>query len=68
MKLQLDIDVASTKKTNTIAANVTSTVLINWQRKKQEVAIFLNTVLLAMMLILIITIIYYHYAVRKGII
>ena len=68
MKLRLDIDVASTKKTNTIAANVTSTVLINWQRKKQEVAIFLHTVLLAMMLVLIITIIYYHYAVRKGII
>ena len=51
---------SSTKKTNTIATNVTSTASINWHSKKVRGCYILHTVLLAIILILIVTIICYH--------
>ena len=61
------MDNVSTKKTNTIATNVTSTTSINWHSKKVRDCYILYRVLLAIVLILITTIIYYHYAKQKGI-
>ena len=60
------IDNLPTKKTNTIATNVTSTASINC--KKVRDCFILHTVLLAIILLLIIAIICYHYAKQKGII
>ena len=51
------MDSLSTKKVNTIAANVTSTASINWHSKKVRDYFILRTVLLAIILLLIITII-----------
>ena len=51
------MDSLSTKKVNTIAANVTSTASINWHSKKVRGYFILRTVLLAIILLLIITII-----------
>ena len=62
------MDIVSTKNTNTIATNVTSTASINWHSKEVRDCYILHTVLLAIILILIITIICYHYAKQKGII
>ena len=59
------MDNVSTKKTNTIAANVTSTGSINSDRKKVRDCYILHTVLLAIILLLIIVIISYHYAKQK---
>ena len=57
----------STKKTNTIAINVTSTASINCHGKKVRDCYILHTVLLVIILLLIIIIICYHYAKQKGI-
>ena len=60
------MDIASTKMTNTIATNVTSTTSVNCHSKKVKDCYILHTVLLAVMLLLIITIIGYHYAKHKS--
>ena len=57
--------IVSTKYTNTIAANVTSTVSIMWHSKKLRYktdCYILLTVLLVIILLLTINIICYHYA------
>ena len=59
------MDIASTKNTNTIATNVTSTASINSHSKKVRYCYIFHTVLLAIILLLIITIICYHYAKQK---
>ena len=56
------MDNVSTKKTNTIATNVTSTPSINCCSKKVGNCYILHTVLLVIILLLIIIIICYHYA------
>ena len=61
------MDNLSTKKTNTIATNATSTASINWHSKKVRDCYILHTVLLVIILILIFTIICYYYAKQKGI-
>ena len=58
----------STKKTNTIAANVTSTASTNCHNKNVRVCYILLTVFLVIILLLIIIIICYYYAKQKGII
>ena len=58
----------STKKTNNITTNVTSTASINCHSKKVRDCYILHLVLLATILVLIITIIYYHYAKQRAII
>ena len=60
------MDIASTKMTNTIATNVTSTASVNCHSKRVKDCYILHTVLLAVMLLLIITIIGYHYAKHKS--
>ena len=60
------MDTVSTKKTNTIAANVMSTASINCHSKKVRDYYILHTVLLVTILLLIIIIICYYYAKRKG--
>ena len=60
-------DIASTKKANTIATNITSTASINCDSKKVIHCYILHKVLLAITLLLIITIICYYYAKEKGI-
>ena len=62
------IDNVSTKKTNIIATNITSTASINCHSKKVRDYYILHTVLLVIILLLIITIICYHYAKQRGII
>ena len=62
------MDTLSTKRTNTIAANVTSTASINWHSKKVRDCYILHTVLLVIILLLIVTIICYHFAKQKDII
>ena len=61
------LDLASTKKTNTAVANVTSTASINCHSKKVRDCYILHTVLLGIILLLIIIIIRYYYAKQKGI-
>ena len=61
------MDIASTKMTNTIATNVTSTALINCHSKKSKRLLYFHTVLLVIMLLLIIVFICYCYAKQKGI-
>ena len=56
------MDIVSTKKTNTIEANVTSTTSINCHSKKVRDCYVLHTVLLVIILLLIVTIICYHFA------
>ena len=64
------MDIASTKKTNTmarknvntIATNVTSPVSINCHNKKVRDCYILLTVLLVIMLLLVIVIFCYYYA------
>ena len=53
------MDIVLTKKTNTIATNVTSTTSIKCHSKKARDCYILHTVLLVIMLLLIITIICY---------
>ena len=60
------MDIVSTKKTNNIITNVTSTTSINCHRKKVRDCYTLHTVLLAIILQLIIIIICYHYAKQKS--
>ena len=55
----------STKKTNTIAINVTSTASINFYSRKVRDCHILHTVLLAITLLLLIIIICYHYAKER---
>ena len=66
-KIVIVMNNLSTKKTNTITTNVTSTVSINCHSKKVRDCYILHTVLLAIILLLIFTIICYHYAEKKGI-
>ena len=56
----------ATKKTNTIATNITSTVSISCHRKKVRDFYILHTVLLVIILLLIIIIICYYHAKPKG--
>ena len=58
----------STKMTNTIARNITSTASINWHSKNVRDCYILHTVLLAIVLLLLIAIICYHYEKQNGII
>ena len=59
------MDNVLTRKTNTIATNVKSTALINYDSKKVRDCYILHTVLLVIMLLLIIPICYY-YEKKKG--
>ena len=59
------LDIVSTKMTNTIATNVTSTASINCHSKKLRVYYILYAILSVFILPLIITIICYHYAKQK---
>ena len=62
------MDIVTTKMTNTTAANVTSTMLINSDCKKiryKTDCYILHTVLLVTILLLIITIICYHYTKHR---
>ena len=61
------LDIASTKKTNTIATNITSSASISCHSKKVGDCYFLHTVFLVIILLLIITIIWYHYTKQKRI-
>ena len=61
----IPMDNVSTKKTNTIATNSTSTASINFHSKKVRDCYILHTVLLVIILLLIIIIICY-YAKQKG--
>ena len=69
-KMKLNVmDIASTKLTNTIAANATSTVSINCHSKKVRYTIdcyILHSVLLVIILLLIITITCNHYAKHRS--
>ena len=56
-EIAIIMDNVSTKKTNTIAANVVSTVSINYQGKKVRECYILHIVLLVNILLLIIIII-----------
>ena len=58
----------STKNTNTITRNVTSTASINCHSKKVTDCYILHTVSLMIILLLIVTTICYQYAKQKGII
>ena len=59
------MDIVSTKNTNTIATNVTSTASINFRSKKVRDCYIFHLVLLVIILLLIIIIICY-YAKQKG--
>ena len=59
------MDNLSTKKTNTIAKNVTSIASINCCSKKVGDCYILRTISLVIMLLLIITIICYQYVTKK---
>ena len=61
------LDIVSTKKINTIAANVTSTASINCGNKRLLDCYNLPRVLLATVLLLIIIIVGYHYEKQKTI-
>ena len=63
-KIVIVVNNLSTKKTNTIATNITSTASINYSKQVGDCYI-LHTVLLVIILLLIITIICYHYAKEK---
>ena len=60
-KILTVMDIVSTKMTNTIPTNVTSTASINCQIKKVRDCYILHRVLLAIILLLIIIIICYYY-------
>ena len=60
------VDIVPTKKTNTVATNVTSIASINCHSKKVRDCYILQTVLLVIILLLIINIICYDYVKQKG--
>ena len=60
------MDNVSTKKTITIATNVTCTGSINCYSKKVRDCYIFRTGFLVILLLLIITIVCYHYAKQKG--
>ena len=60
------MDTVSTKQTNSIATNVTSTASIYCYSKKVRDCYILYTVLLAIIQLLTITIICYHYTKKKA--
>ena len=60
------MDIESTKKTNTIATTVTSTVSINCHSKKVKNCYILHKVLTVIISLLIITIICCHYVKENG--
>ena len=63
------MDILSTKMTNTISTNATSTASINCHSEKTRYKIhcyILHTALLVIILLLIITIICYHYAKHRS--
>ena len=60
------INNVSTKKTNTIVTNITSTASINFYSKKVRDCFILHTVFLVIIFLLIIIVICYHYAKQKG--
>ena len=60
------LDIVSTKKTNTIATNVTSTASINCHSKRVRDCYIFYIVSLVIMLLLIITIICYYYANKNA--
>ena len=62
------MDIVSTKNTNTITTDFTSTGPINCHSKKVRGCYILHTVLLVIILLFVITIIFHHYAKQKGII
>ena len=66
-QIVIDMNNLSTKKTNILTTNVTSTASINCHSKKVRDCYILHTVLLAIILLLIIIAICYHYAKQKGI-
>ena len=59
------MDNVSTKRTNNITKNVTSTASISCHSRKLRDCCILHTVSLAIMLLLIIIIICYYYANKK---
>ena len=65
-EIKIFIDNVSTKKTNTIATNVTNTALLSCHSIKVRDCYILRTVLLAIILLLIIVIVCCHYAKQKG--
>ena len=60
------LDIVSTKMTNTVSRNITSTASVNCHSKKVKNYYILHTVLLVIILLIIITIICCHYAKQKG--
>ena len=68
VEITIVMDTIITKKTNTIATNVTSTVSINFRGEKVIDCYILQTVVLAIMLLLVINIVCYYFANQKGII
>ena len=60
------MDIVSTKMTNTVSRNITSTASVNCHSKKVKNYYILHTVLLVIILLIIITIICCHYAKQKG--
>ena len=64
-EIVIAMDIASTKNTDTIAVNVTSTASISWHSKKVRNCYISHTVLLVIVLILLVTIICYHYVKLK---
>ena len=62
------LDIVSTKKTNTIATNVTSTASINCHSKKVRHYSILHTVVLVIILLLMIIVICYYCSKQKDII
>ena len=65
-EITIFIDNVSTKKTITIATNVTSTALLSCHSIKVRDCYILHVVLLAIILLLIIIIVCCHYAKQKG--
>ena len=59
------MDIVSTKKTNAISTNNTSTTTINCHSKKVRDCYILHTFILVIILLLIITVICCHYAKQK---
>ena len=62
------LDIVSTKKTNTIATNVTNTASINCHSKKVRHHYILHTVVLVIILPLMVIVICYYCSKQKDII
>ena len=65
-KIVTVLDIVSTKKTNAVTINVTSTASINCHSIKVRYCYALQTVLSVIISVLIITIIYYHYSKQNN--